>query len=72
MVDLMKMTDELGLDGIDIDYEAWKLKDEQYDIELCDALEDFLCQLRQRLGPDRLLTSTVTNSQAKEMKEPTP
>lgn len=56
---LMKMTDELGLDGLDIDYEAWKLKDEQYDLELCAALEDFLCQLRQRLGPDRLLTSAV-------------
>lgn len=56
---LMKMADELGLDGIDIDYEAWNLKDEAYDIELQAGLEDFLAALRQRLGPDRLLTAAV-------------
>lgn len=56
---LMKMTEELNLDGLDIDYEAWNLKDEAYDLELRDALEDFLKDLRVRLGDDRLLTSAV-------------
>lgn len=56
---LIKMADELKLDGLDIDYEAWNLRDKAYDLELRDALEDFLGSLRERLGEDRLLTSAV-------------
>lgn len=56
---LMKMADELSLDGLDIDYEAWNLKDEAYDTELQAGLEDFLAKLKSRLGKERLLTAAV-------------
>lgn len=56
---LMKLVNDLGLDGLDIDYEAWRLRDEDYDIQLETALEKFLSELRSELGPKRWLTAAV-------------
>lgn len=63
--ELAAWTDRLGLDGIDVDYEEWEGGPGgvgESDIARREALEAFYSELREALGPDRLLTAAVNAS----------
>lgn len=55
---VMALVDELGLAGVDIDYEAWNYPQEYVD-QITPALEKLFCGFRKALGKKGLLSSAI-------------
>lgn len=62
MEQLLALTKDLNLDGIDIDYEEWEgglAGASELDLKKRTALETFYSELRATLGPDKLMAAAV-------------